>query len=123
MIEPLEFWDDSSLYYVELISLRTSERNILSLKSFMLESDRDWYLMIYNLSNFLLTISLSETLVPGVSGTYIFQSASHINLMHIRNEHLNKTLWITGLSNMGRKLNYHVMVFYKIICLKNNFCV
>ena len=74
VIESFEFWDNFSLFYVELISLRIAERNILSLKSFMLEIDRDLYLMIYNLSNFLLAFIVSETLVLGASGTGIYTS-------------------------------------------------
>jgi hypothetical protein len=112
------------LFYVELISLHISERNILSLKSFMLQFHRDQYLMIYNLSNFLLAISVSETLVPGVSGTHIYFILPHtLTLCTLKVNTLTKLYGLPGCLIIGRKLNYNVMVFCKIICLKNNFCV
>ena len=90
----------------------------------MLEFDRDRYLMIYNLSNFLLTILEWETLVPDARGTDTYFNLPHIlTLCTFKMNTLPKLYGLPGCLIVGRKTNYHVMVFCKIICLKNNFCV
>ena len=91
----------------------------------MPELERDRYLVIYNLSNFLLAISVSKSLDPGVSGSdlYISLCLTTLTLHAFKMNTLTKLYGLPGCLIMGRKLNYHVTVICKIIFLKNIFCL